>query len=76
MQRGCSAISIKRLAYQGRLAELSNTLTKRRVLMVAKVIMTDSIRNKVVGIFGSTTEALKYAKEEDIKVVSFEIYKG
>lgn len=44
--------------------------------MVAKVIMTDSIRNKVVGIFGSTTEALKYAKQEDIKVVSFEIYKG
>lgn len=58
------------------MAELSNTLTKRRVLMVAKVIMTDSIRNKVVGIFGSTTEALKYAKQEDIKIVSFEIYKG
>lgn len=76
MQRGCSSISIKRLAYRERLAELSNTLTKRRVLMVAKVIMTDSIRNKVVGIFGSTTEALKYAKQEDIKIVSFEIYKG
>ena len=44
--------------------------------MVAKVIMTDSIRNKVVGIFCSTTEALKYAKQEDIKIVSFEIYKG
>lgn len=44
--------------------------------MVAKVIMTDSIRNKVVGIFSNTTEALKYAKEEDIKVVSFETCKG
>ena len=44
--------------------------------MVAKVIMTDSIRNKVVGVFSNTTEALKYAKEEDIKRVSFEIYKG
>ena len=40
------------------------------------IVMTDSLRNKVVGIFNSTTEALKYAKEEDIKVVSFEIYKG
>lgn len=43
---------------------------------MAKVIMTDSIRNKVVGIFDNTTEALKYAKEEDIKVVSFETFKG
>ena len=43
---------------------------------MAKVIMTDSIRNKVVGIIGSTTEALKYAQEEDIKVVSFETCKG
>ena len=43
---------------------------------MAKVIMTDSIRNKVVGIFGSTTEALKYAKEEEIKVFSFETCKG
>lgn len=43
---------------------------------MAKVIMTDSIRNKVVGIFGSTKEALKYAKQEDIKVVSFETCKG
>ena len=43
---------------------------------MAKVIMTDSIRNKVVGVFSSTTEALKYAKEEDIKRVSFEFYKG
>ncbi len=40
------------------------------------VIMTDSIRNKVVGVFSNTTEALKYAKEEDIKVVSFETCKG
>ena len=31
------------------------------------IIMTDSMRNKVVGVFNSTTEALKYAKEEDIK---------
>ena len=37
-----------------------------------EVIMTDSIRNKVVGVFSNTTEALKYAKQEDIKVVSFE----
>lgn len=43
--------------------------------MVAKLIMTDSIRNKVVGVFDSTTEALKYAKQEDIKVVSFETVK-
>lgn len=43
---------------------------------MAKVIMTDSIRNKVVGVFSNTTEALKYAKEEDIKVVSFETCKG
>lgn len=43
---------------------------------MAKVIMTDSLRNKVVGIFNSTTEALKYAKQEDIKVVSFETCKG
>lgn len=43
---------------------------------MAKVIMTDCIRNKVVGIFDNTTEALKYAKQEDIKIVSFEIYKG
>ncbi len=43
---------------------------------MAKVIMTDSVRNKVVGVFNSTTEALKYAKQEDIKIVSFEIYKG
>ena len=43
---------------------------------MAKVIMTDSIRNKVVGIFDSTTEALKYAKQEDIKVFSFETCKG
>lgn len=42
---------------------------------MAKVIMTDSIRNKVVGIFDTTTEALKYAKQEDIKVVSFETFK-
>ena len=34
------------------------------------------IRNKVVGVFSNTTEALKYAKEEDIKVVSFETCKG
>ena len=40
------------------------------------VIMTDSIRNKVVGVFSNTTEALKYAKQEDIKVVSFETCKG
>ena len=40
------------------------------------IVMTDSLRNKVVGIFNSTTEALKYAKQEDIKRVSFEIYKG
>ena len=40
------------------------------------IIMTDSMRNKVVGVFNSTTGALKYAKEEDIKVVSFEICKG
>ena len=44
--------------------------------MVAKVIMTDSIRNKVVGVFSNKTEAQKNAKEEDIKVVSFEICKG
>ena len=43
---------------------------------MARVIMTDSIRNKVVGVFSNTTEALKYAKEEDIKVVSFETCKG
>lgn len=40
------------------------------------VIMTDSIRNKVVGVFSNTTKALEYAKEEDIKVVSFETCKG
>ena len=40
------------------------------------IVVTDSLRNKVVGIFNSTTEALKYAKQEDIKIVSFEIYKG
>ncbi len=44
--------------------------------MLARVIMTDSIRNKVVGVFDSTAEALKYAKQEDIKVVSFETCKG
>lgn len=43
---------------------------------MSKVIMTDSVRNKVVGIFDNTKEALKYAKQEDIKVVSFETYKG
>ena len=43
---------------------------------MAKVIMTDSVRNKVVGIFGSTTEALKYAKEEGVSVVTFETVKG
>lgn len=43
---------------------------------MAKVIMIDSIRNKAVGVFDSTTEALKYAKQEDIKVVSFDTCKG
>ncbi|WP_434352365.1 hypothetical protein [Trichococcus flocculiformis] len=43
---------------------------------MAKVIMTDSIRNKAVGVFDSTTEALKYAKQEGIQVVSFETFKG
>lgn len=43
---------------------------------MSKVIMTDSVRNKVVGVFNSTAEALKYAKQEDIKVVSFETCKG
>lgn len=40
------------------------------------IIMTDSMRNKVVGVFNSTTEALKYAKEEGISVVTFETVKG
>lgn len=40
------------------------------------IVLIDSIRNKVVGVFGSTTEALKYAKEEEIKVFSFETCKG
>ena len=43
---------------------------------MTKVIMTDSIRNKVVGVFLSTSEGLKYAKQEGIRVVSFEICKG
>ena len=43
---------------------------------MAKVIMTDSVRNKVVGVFNITTEALKYAKEEGISVVTFETVKG
>ena len=42
---------------------------------MAKVIMTDSIRNKVVGVFENTSDALKYAKQEGIKVVSFETHK-
>ena len=44
--------------------------------MDAKLLMIDTDRNKVVGEFRSTKEALKYAKQEDIKRVSFEIYKG
>lgn len=75
MQRGCSSISIKHLAYRGRLVELLNTLIKRMVLLVAKVIMIDCIRNKVVGVFENTSDALKYAKQEGIKVVSFETHK-
>ena len=40
------------------------------------IIMIDTARNMVVGQFENTKEALKYAKQEDIKIVSFEIYKG
>ena len=41
---------------------------------MAKVIMTDCIRNKVVGVFGDASDALKCAKQEGIKVVSFETH--
>ena len=44
--------------------------------MAKFVMMRDCVRNKVVGVFKSTTEALKYAKEEGISVVTFEPVKG
>lgn len=44
--------------------------------MAKLVMMRDCVRNKVVGVFKSTTEALKYAKEEGISVVTFETVKG
>lgn len=34
---------------------------------MSKLLLIDTDRNKVVGEFCSTKEALKYAKEEDIK---------
>lgn len=40
------------------------------------IIMIDTARNMVVGQFENTKEALKYAKEEEIKVFSFETCKG
>lgn len=40
------------------------------------IIMIDTARNMVVGQFKNTKEALKYAKEEEIKVFSFETCKG
>ena len=39
-------------------------------------ILIDKDRNKAVGRFKTMQEALKYAKQEDIKRVTFEIYKG
>jgi hypothetical protein len=39
-------------------------------------ILIDKDRNKAVGRFETMQEALKYAKQEDIKVVSFETCKG
>ena len=40
------------------------------------IIMIYTARNMVVGQFKNTKEALKYAKEEEIKVFSFETCKG
>ena len=39
------------------------------------IVLVDKLRNKTVGRFESTAEALKYAKEEGIKVISFETFK-
>lgn len=44
--------------------------------MDAKLLMIDTDRNKVVGEFRSTKEALKYAKEEGIKHLTLEPMKG
>ena len=44
--------------------------------MDTKLLMIDTDRNKVVGEFHSTKEALKYAKEEGIKHLTLEPIKG
>ena len=44
--------------------------------MDTKLLMIDTDRNKVVGEFRSTKEALKYAKEEGIKHLTLEPIKG
>lgn len=40
------------------------------------IILIDTKRNKTIGQFQSIKEAIAYAKEEGIRVVSFEICKG
>lgn len=40
------------------------------------ILLIDVLRNKCVGCFKNIKEAMTYAKQEDIKIVSFEIYKG
>lgn len=39
---------------------------------MSKLLLIDTDRNKVVGEFFSTKEALKYAREEDIKHLTLE----
>ena len=40
------------------------------------ILLIDVLRNKCVGCFKNIKEAMAYAKQEGIKIVSFEIYKG
>ena len=40
------------------------------------ILLIDVLRNKCVGCFKNIKEAMAYAKQEDIKIVNFEIYKG
>ena len=39
-------------------------------------ILIDVTRNKAVGNFPTLKEALKYAKEEGLKTVTWEFFKG
>lgn len=39
-------------------------------------ILIDTIRNKAVGRFESMQEALKYAREEQLKTVTWEFWEG